>query len=141
VVDITHPNACLQGDTVLETLAELGVVDRPIVVALNKIDRLPQPVAALDCLDEFPDSVAVSAREGTGLDTLLVRVEELLAAEMVQVVVQIPYERGDLAALFHERGTVLTMTHDGQGTALEGYLPRRWLEQFRPYVVQASGVR
>ena len=60
---------------------------------------------------------------------------------MVQVAVQIPYERGDLAALFHEQGTVLATAHDGQGTILEGYLPRRWLERFRPYVVEASGVR
>jgi GTP-binding protein HflX len=141
VVDITHPNACLQSETVVETLAELGVVDRPMIVALNKIDRLPGPVAGLDCLDEFPDSVAVSAREGRGLDALLERVETVLATEMIQVSVQIPYDRGDLAALFYEEGIVLATAHDGQGTALEGYLPMRWMERFRPYVVQASGVR
>jgi len=141
VVDITHPNACQQSETVVETLAELGVVDQPVLVALNKIDGLPEPVPAGDCPVEFPDSVAVSALEGIGLDTLLARVEAVLATEMVRVSVQIPYERGDLTALFHEQGTVMATVHDGQGTALEGYLPRRWLEPFRPYLVQASGIR
>ena len=40
VVDVTHPRAREQSETVMETLADLGVVDRPLVVALNKIDRL-----------------------------------------------------------------------------------------------------
>lgn len=141
VVDSTHPNACQQSETVMETLAELGVVDQPVLTVLNKIDGLPGLAPSGDCLDLFPDSVAVSALEGQGLDILLVRVEGVLGAEMVPVEVQIPYERGDLAALFHEQGTVVTMRHDGQGTTLSGYLPRRWMEGFRPYVVQASGIR
>jgi GTP-binding protein HflX len=141
VVDITHPNACQQSDTVLETLAELGVVDQPVLTALNKIDGLPDLIPVVDCLDAFPDSVAVSALRGMGLDGLLARVEAALGAEMISVEVQIPYERGDLTALFHEEGTVVSQRHDGKGTALSGYLPRRWLERFRPYVVQASGIQ
>jgi GTP-binding protein HflX len=141
VVDSTHPNACQQSETVLETLFELGVVDRPVLTALNKIDSQPGFVQREDCLTAFPDSVAVSALERVGLDTLLSRVEAVLGAEMVLIEVQIPYERGELAALFHEQGSVMTLKHDGQGTAMLGYLPRRWLERFRPYVVQASGIR
>ena len=60
---------------------------------------------------------------------------------MVLVEVQIPYERGDLAALFHEQGSVMTLNHESQGTTMLGYLPSRWLERFRPYIVQASGIR
>ena len=141
VVDITHPNACQQSQTVLETLAELGVVDQPVLTALNKIDGLPDVTPSGDCLDVFPGSVAISALKGTGLEALLARVELTLGVEMVPVEVQIPYDRGDLTALFYEEGTVVTSRHEGQGTALSGYIPRRWLERFRPYVVQASGIR
>lgn len=141
VVDITHPNACQQSETVLETLAELGVVDQPVLTALNKIDGLSNLIPVGDCLDAFPNSVAVSALRGMGLDTLLARVEAAIGAEMILVEVRIPYDRGDLTALFHEEGSVVSLSHDGQGTALSGYLPRRWLERFRPYVVQASGIQ
>jgi GTP-binding protein HflX len=67
------------------------------------------------------------------LDDLLCRVDEVLSAELVYVTVQVPFDRGDLAGLFHDQGTVVKTSHDGQGTVLEGYLPRRLLERFRAY--------
>lgn len=135
VIDITHPNACQQSEVVLETLAELGVVDRPMVAALNKIDQLPQPALSPGCWDEFPDSVPISAATGKGLETLLERIEEVLAADLLYLTVQVPYDRGDLAALFHDQGTVVRTSHNGTGTVIEGYLPRRWLGQFRAHLV------
>ncbi len=135
VADITHPNVNQQSETVMRTLADLEVVGRPIVVALNKIDLLPDPTAVGGWLVEFPNSVAISAARGIGLETLLERIEGVLAAELIYLTVQVPYDRGDLAALFHEHGTIVETSHDGQGTVLEGYLPRRWLEQFRPYLI------
>lgn len=135
VIDITHANACQQSEVVRETLAELGVVDRPSVVALNKIDRLPVLAARSECWDEFPNSVPISAATGAGLGTLLERIEEILAADLVYLTVQIPYDRGDLAALFHDQGTVVKTSHNGTGTVIEGYLPRRWLGQFRAHLI------
>lgn len=135
VVDITHPKACQQSEVVMQTLAELGVVDRPMAVALNKIDQLPASAVGPGCWDDFPNSVPISAATGTGLESLLERIEEVLAADLVYVTVQVPYNRGDLAALFHDQGTVVSTSHNGTGTLLEGYLPRRWLEQFRDHLV------
>ena len=135
IVDITHPNARQQSETVMETLAGLGVEDRPMIVALNKIDRLPDPTDAGNALNDAAGTLPISAAEGIGLDDLLGRVDEELSAELVYVTVQVPYDRGDLAALFHEQGTVVKTAHDDQGTVLEGYLPRRFLERFRAYWV------
>jgi GTP-binding protein HflX len=135
ILDITHPNVYEQSETVMDTLADLEVVDRPMIMALNKIDRLPDPVAVEEWMEEFPNSLAISAAQGLGLEALLERVEEVLAAGMIHLRVQIPYERGDLAALFHEQATMVEASHSAEGTVLEGYLPRRWLEQFRPFLI------
>jgi GTP-binding protein HflX len=135
VVDVTHPNALLQSQTVAETLADLGVTDQPVIVALNKIDRLPANSLPAVPLGEFPNSLPISAAKEVGLEALLERLEEVLAAGSVYLRLLVPYDRGDLTALFHARGTVVEMSHSGQGVILEGYLPRRWLEQFRPYLV------
>jgi len=135
VVDITHPRACQQSEVVMETLADLGVVDRPMAVALNKIDRLPRSTASPGSWDEFPSGVPISAATGAGLEALLQRIEEILAADLVYLTVQVPYDRGDLAALFHNQGTVVRTSHNGVGTVIEGYLPRRWLGQFRAHLI------
>ena len=134
VVDCTHPNALQQSEIVIETLADLGAADRPMLVALNKIDRLPDPSDLGNGLAGFTEGLLISAAEGTGLDTLLGRVEEMLSEELVYISVRVPYDRGDLTTLFHDQGTVMSTSHDGQGTIIEGYLPRRWLEEFRSYL-------
>jgi GTP-binding protein HflX len=135
VVDITHPRAEDQSDAVVDTLEEIGVIDRPTVVALNKVDRLSDLGVVADWQADYADSVAISARHGWHLDKLLEKVEEVLSADLVYVEVQVPYDRGDLAALFHEQGAVSETTHSAEGTVIKGFLARRWLEQFRPYLI------
>lgn len=142
VVDITHPNAGLQSEAVTHTLADLGVADYPILLVLNKVDKLSDPAEAERLAKDLPVQaretaegyLTVSAAQGLGLEELLEDVEEVLAAGSAYVTVQVPYVRGDLFALFHEQGTVVKTSHDGQGTVMEGYLPRRWLGQFDEYL-------
>jgi GTP-binding protein HflX len=135
VVDITHPNVYQQSETVAETLAALGVADRPVLMALNKTDRLLDRAAVEEWVAEFPDSLPISAAMGTGLDALLERIEQTLASGLVYLAVRVPYARGDLTNLFHKEGTVVQTAHETEGTVLEGYLPRRLVEYFRPYVI------
>jgi GTP-binding protein HflX len=135
VVDITHPNARQQAEAVMDVLADLGVVDRPMVVALNKIDLLPRGPDVEDGKAGAGQDLRISAVRGTGLEALLLRIEDELAAKLVFVRVRIPYEHSELAALFHDQGMVMESSHDGRGTVLEGYLPRRWLDRFRTYLI------
>jgi GTP-binding protein HflX len=71
VVDLGHPAWDAQVEATQATLAELGVQERPTVMVFNQVDRpeargqLPRIMAA------FPGSVAISARTGEGLQTLL----------------------------------------------------------------------
>src|SRR5215204_2857125 len=46
LVDISHPNALNQFESVQQTLEELGANHIPIVTALNKVDQLRDPEAA-----------------------------------------------------------------------------------------------
>jgi GTP-binding protein HflX len=135
VLDITHPNAWEQNDAVMQTLADLGVVERPMIVALNKIDQLSDPFPVSEWQARLPNSLPISAIRGTGLESLLEQVGEVLASELVYLMVQLPYDRGDLSALFYEQGIVVKTSHQGEGTVLEGYLPGRWLEQFRSFLI------
>jgi GTP-binding protein HflX len=79
-------------------------------------------------------ALPISARDGIGLDALLEKVDEALSAGLVYITVEVPYDRGDLAALFHEQGSVAKSAHGSEGTVLEGYLPRRYLDRFRAYL-------
>lgn len=135
VVDITHENALEQAETVGEVLAEIGATDKPMVTALNKIDRLASVES--ERTDElrrrYPGSFAVSALTGAGLENLAAAIEELLAQAFIAIKVHIPYREGDLVALFHQRGLIEEEKHDATGTTLVGRLPERVAPLFARY--------
>ncbi len=95
VVDITHPDAARQSQTVEDTLADLGLADKPRVTALNKVDRLPgaegRLVGSLDEIAPFqaslavniPDAVLISAEERWGLELLKERLIDVLDRQKV----------------------------------------------------------
>ncbi len=54
VIDVTHPDALGQAETVERVLSELGLAELPMVVAANKVDRLPtedEPAAEGETID------------------------------------------------------------------------------------------
>lgn len=131
VVDITHPNAIEQSQTVTEVLEELGAANKPRVTALNKVDLLDDP-ARVD-VSLFPNAVPVSAAAGTGLDELMRTVGTVAATTMIPVQVKVPFDRTDLVELFHRRGRVASETADAEGTLVAGALPRSLMSLFGPF--------
>lgn len=90
VVDITHPDAAEQAQTVEDTLADLGLADKPSITVFNKADLIcgPDglPIEGLESLGEAraslrywrPDALLVAAVKGWGLTDLLGRIEAAL---------------------------------------------------------------
>ena len=141
VVDITHPNALEQAAAVEATLRGIGATESPVLVALNKIDRLPNPPEVRELVAEFPNSLAISARTGQGIETLLARIESVLDANLVFVRVRLPYEQGELVAMIHQQGHVEREEHGPEGTLIEGRIPARFLAVIQPYVLEATDKR
>ena len=135
VLDITHPNVLLQSRVVGDTLKDLGATDMPVVVALNKVDRVSSPDQVQHMTQEFPNSLAISAKENIGLEELLARVEAVLNEGLVRIRARIPYQEGELVSLFYRWGLVEREEHGLEGTTLEGRLPPRFLKAFRHCLV------
>ena len=147
VVDVTHPNAAEQVQTVMTTLEDLGADDRPMVFALNKVDRLSPDemndlAARAEEIGAPQDSVPISAQAGLHLDALLARIEIILEEEaaFVQVRMQVPFERSELVDRFHTLGRVETRDYDEQGTLLVGWLPERAIGRFEPFIERVVDV-
>ena len=134
VVDVSHPHARTQIEAVNQTLMELGVTSIPRIMALNKIDQLP-PDTALDLELYEEQAVPISALSGQGLDQLKARVDTTLYESLVAVQVILPYSSGGLLASFHENGSVSQIQHRTEGIHIKGFLPGRYVAQFRPFLV------
>jgi GTP-binding protein HflX len=92
VVDITHPNAVQQSHSVEQTLQALGLANKPITTALNKIDMLPATDGIGSCQEaeahdrQYADDIAeglvlISALKCWGftqlLDQIATKLDEL----------------------------------------------------------------
>jgi GTP-binding protein HflX len=136
IVDITHPNAQAQAVAVHQTLVEIEADHIPMLVALNKIDRLEDPTKARRSLENFPHALAISALTGEGIPDLLEKVDELLFENFNPLKVRLPYEEGALIALFHEQGQVDKIEHGQSGVLIQGRLPGRLIAQYKPFQIQ-----
>lgn len=130
VVDISHPNALNQSESVQQTLDELGAQHIPIITALNKVDQLRDPESARDAVSQFSAAVTISALDGTGIKDLLRVIQEELYEMYAPIVVRLPYQQGALISLFHEAGQVERIEHARGGVVMQGRIPGRLLAQF-----------
>ena len=71
VLDASHPLAVEQAEAVQEVLALLKLEQKPIMTVLNKIDQLADERLLHSLEQMLPETVAVSALHGQGLDALL----------------------------------------------------------------------
>ena len=133
VVDITHENVQEQVATVLQVLDDLGASERPMITALNKIDGLPHSEMLGAYLVDLANSVAISALTGEGIPELMASIEDVLTEELVHVALLLPYQRGDLLGLFHQRGVIEREEHGSDGTRVWGKLPARLAPRFQAY--------
>ena len=91
VVDIAHPAAAEQSQTVEDTLVQLDLAARPRLTAFNKLDRLVPadaascgiaptlPTLSAEIAAARPDAILISAAQGWGLDQLRDRIASTLA--------------------------------------------------------------
>ncbi len=138
VVDISHPNALNQFQSVQETLQEIGAGHIPTITALNKIDRLDQPEVARETVRNYPKSIAVSALSGVGQTELLHLIKQELYETYTPVRVRLPYQQGALISLFHEAGQVERIEHERGGVLIQGRIPGRLAAQFSQWHVDEN---
>lgn len=124
VVDASSSTMQRQVDAVEEVLKEIGADGRPMMMALNKVDVLsPDSTLKLPGTTAALSMVQVSALKGYGIDDLLYCISENLLLQFVALDVLIPYNRGELVALFHQYGTIEHESYEESGTHLRGYMP------------------
>ena len=114
VSDLSSPNYAQQRDTVFEVLNDLGATDRPILEVLNKADRVKA-----DTVVEPADAILISARDGTGLETLKAEIARRIAAMRHRAELVIPYSKGNLLSMIHSSGQVLSEEYLAEGTKVD----------------------
>ncbi len=110
-------------ETTRHVLGELDSDDKPSIVVLNKIDKVKDPAILAGLRHHFEGAYEVSAAEGIGLDELMLKFCEMLAARVRRMNYRIPQSRGDLTGLIHNHGKVLSTEYEGNDVLLTAVIP------------------
>lgn len=127
-----------QMQSVREVLQEIGAHTKPGIVVFNKVDG----VSAEDrevLIGRHPGALLVSALTGEGVDAIVARIADEAARDSVTLTVLLPYTRGDLVQVAHEKTQILSEHHTGDGTLLVMRTPAALAAQFEPFEQEPTG--
>lgn len=134
VVDATDARWRDEMDAVVAILREIEADQIPRVVVLNKCDGLdPQQKRELAAAN--PDAVCISALEGAGIQGLLYRVGKEASKGDESITVLVPYEKGLLLKMVHERCQVMRESYVEGGLMATVKASERMRETLAPYEV------
>ncbi|MCM8795231.1 MAG: GTPase HflX [Candidatus Omnitrophica bacterium] len=123
VLDVSHPRVYERNLAVMSVLKELNIENKPLLVALNKIDLLDDKMWLERLKGDFPHSVPISAKLKQNLDNLLLEIQKNFLLKMKHLEIVIPHSRMDLVDLFYREGKVEKIDYQQKGIKIKLSLP------------------
>ncbi len=135
VVDLSHPLYEQQMAAVQVVLEELNAWGKQMIVVFNKIDRVTNPALIEHALHAHPNSVAISAATGEGMDELFAEMEHQVKSWRLRVKLALPNHLTALVAELHRVGRVLDVSYQGDKIVLTAHVPPQLQGKIKPYIV------
>lgn len=132
VIDSSSMEFADQISAVEEVLGQISAQGIARLNVFNKCDLLP--LEDLESLQRrFPQAIFISTLTGYGLNELKKRIADAASASETLIDVLIPYNRGDLVSLAHEKCRVVVETFQEDGTFLTLFVRDSLKNRFAAY--------
>jgi GTP-binding protein HflX len=139
LLDASQPEVMEFYHTTMKVLAELQADERPMIVALNKVDAVQDRAVLAGLRQHFPDAHFISVHTGEGLPELIEHMGEFVSNNPEEHELQFPHAAGEALARLHRETRVLETRHNDEGTRVRAMLPEKLAERYAAYMVAASG--
>lgn len=134
VLDINHPKAYERNTAVWNVLKELGADQKPLITALNKIDKLTDRGWLNRYKQDFANSVAISAKTKENLEQLLEAIEKELKSSFLSVELCLPIDAMSLVDLIYREGQVKSINYTEKGIFIQANLPAVTASKLSAYI-------
>ena len=121
VVDASNPQHEKQMHIVYDTLYQLDIREKTVITLFNKQDAVTEREPLRDLRADH--TLAVSAREGTGLDELKELLAELLRENKVLIERTIAYADAGILQQIRKQGELLEEDYRPEGIYVKAYVP------------------
>lgn len=121
VVDCSNPNMDLQMSVVYDTLAELGVENKPVITLFNKCDRLEE----IPVLRDFKadKTLLISAKTGKGLDELKEMIQQTMRESKVYIEQVFGFQDAAKVQMIRKFGQLISEEYTAEGIEVKAYIP------------------
>jgi GTP-binding protein HflX len=131
VLDVAHPRTHQQLQTVMHVLDDIGAKTQKRLLVLNKIDIVEHNADLLILQQQFPDSVALSAKTGRGVEALIERIRLAAQGQERNVTLTMSLADGKAIHFLENRAQVLDRIYDNDHVAMTVRIGQRQLDQLR----------
>jgi len=118
VLDISDQRIHQHNQAVQSVLDELGLKEKPMLVALNKIDLVTERSWLQIHKNEFDNSVVISAKTGENINGLVEQIQEYFSGLMLSLKIIIPHSRMELVDFFYRRAKVDKVDYSQKGVSI-----------------------
>ncbi len=115
VCDASADDCEEQAKVTLELLKELGCEGIPVVTVFNKCDKVPY----INELDTSGEAVKISAKNGTGIDSLLAAIQKVLPENSVRCRLLLPFDKAGLVNTIRQEGRIFSEDYTAEGIVLD----------------------
>lgn len=135
VVDISAPNFREQIKVVEETLEELNSLDKPTILAFNKIDKLQDRSLIYSLANEYKNAVFISASRGVNIHTLKEKISQMIDDHYVEITGKVEISNSEAISLIYKFGEVLDVKYDTDNyLTLKIKIEKRHLPKISSYI-------
>lgn len=129
VGDASDKDVEMQMNTTEEVIEELGAGGKPKIYVFNKCDMIDENLEI--CEDRY---VLVSAKCGTGIDSLLSAIEKIAMETKKQMKLLIPYHEQSLLSAIYNSYQIINTEYTDEGTLVEVILDERGYGLYKKYI-------
>lgn len=129
VLDVGHPHAQQQYQSVHQVLEEIGAGAKREILLLNKIDTEQGDEQYPQWRALYPGAIAISARTGRGVADLAEAVYQAVRGEQVEVALEINVADGRLLAYIQANASVQERRFVDSTANIRAIMPRRMFDE------------
>ncbi len=135
VIDASSPSALENGQITLEVLHGLGVVDKPIITVLNKIDQCTDQSIIEKLTNKYHKTVLMSITKSIGFERLLDLMQEEIKNLRKIVNLRIPQSNYNLVSELMKEGRVICSSYEDDDILIEIEIPIKLEHKVQQFII------
>ncbi|WP_333859751.1 GTPase HflX [Clostridium sp.] len=137
VVDISSKDAYQHIEAVDKVLNQLEVIDKPVLLVFNKIDKgKTEEVEDIKNRYNALESIYISAKQGINLEVLLEKISHMLPGSIKRVEYLIPYTEQAAVAFIHRNCKIEQEDYREHGTYISALVDEEVYNKCKKFIIE-----